>query len=534
MYRLLRHWLIMLFLPACLFSQQVKGTWTFNVGGVSRTSIVYVPSGISNPPLLISMHGMGIPASWNQQMMKFEPIADRDKFIVTYPEAAPGSDLRWDLGSNKDVAFIEAIIDSMHSRFNIDLNRVYASGFSMGGMMSYYLACKIPEKIAAIAPGCGYPLGGQSGCKQTRPVPIFHIHGTADDFVKYSNLHAFLNTKIAEYGCPQTAQRTEPYPSSNPASQSFKEYWGPCFKNGQQSDITLISVKGMIHDWATPGKMNANEDPLYNGKPFDVNGSEEAWAYLKTQSLQSKPKDGEQIVNGDFSSGSSAWTLNIWGGAASGSVENGEYKLNVSTDAENAHDIQLVQSGLYLENGKNYQVTFDAYAALDRTLEVNVEMANSPWTSYLPQLQNFNLTPTKQTYSFVFRMEQATDANGRLGFNVGQAIGTVFIDNVSVEITTAVSALASQSFRTTPVCEIRVNRGRTFLKTEFTASRSGLSSVKIYNLNGSIIKEMHLETRSGGLYSGIMDLTGIPNGFYAVKIDNNGRTIISTKMCLIN
>jgi hypothetical protein len=72
------------------------------------------------------------------------------------------------------------------------------------GMFSYTLACKIPDKIAAIAPGNGYPLGGESGCTKTRPVPMFHMHGTADDFVKYSGIHAFLNTKIAEYGCPAT------------------------------------------------------------------------------------------------------------------------------------------------------------------------------------------------------------------------------------------------------------------------------------------------------------------------------------------
>ena len=230
-------------------------TWTdFDVGGVTRKALVYVPSGIDNPPLLISLHGMGIGAGWNQgEMMKFEPIADRDKFIVVYPEA--DQDLKWDLGRTHDIDFMLKIIEEMSAQHAIDLNRVYASGFSMGGMFSYTLACKLPDKIAAIAPGDGYPLGGESGCVTTRPVPIFHMHGTADDFVKYSTLHAFLDTKIAAYGCPTTAVRTEPYPPSNPESQSFKEYWGPCTNGaGRQSEIILISVTGMIHDWATAGK----------------------------------------------------------------------------------------------------------------------------------------------------------------------------------------------------------------------------------------------------------------------------------------
>ncbi len=279
MCRVLIAGIILVLLSISAFSQ--GQTWTLNIG--PRKAIIYAPSGTDKPPLIISMHGIGIPATWNQGMMKFEPIADRDKFIVAFPEA---ENLQWDLGGMKDINFILAVVDSMAKRYNIDRNRVYASGFSMGGMMSYFLACKIPDKIAAIAPGDGYPLGGEFGCTKTRPVPIFHIHGTADDFVKYSNLHTFLKTKITEYNCPQTAVMTKPFPASNPTSKSFKEYWGPCTNNkGQKSDIILISVDGMIHDWATPGKLNASDNPNYKGKPFDVNGSEEAWAYLKTQSL---------------------------------------------------------------------------------------------------------------------------------------------------------------------------------------------------------------------------------------------------------
>ena len=292
---------VSLLIPASAFAQ----TWTdFQVGGLTRQALVYVPTGISNPPLLISLHGMGIGASWNQgEMMKFEPIADRDKFIVVYPEA--DQDLKWDLAGTHDIDFILKIIDDMSANYSIDLNRVYASGFSMGGMFSYTLACKIPEKIAAIAPGDGYPLGGEFGCVTTRSVPIFHMHGTADDFVAYSGIHSFLNTKVAAYGCPTTAVTTDPYPPSNASSQSFKEYWGPCTNsNGQSSEIILISVTGMIHDWATPGKANTNEDAAFNGKPYDIDGSEEAWAFLKTHSLADNISgSGGQTTGGMMGSG---------------------------------------------------------------------------------------------------------------------------------------------------------------------------------------------------------------------------------------
>src|SRR5687767_14112289 len=81
-------WLIIIVLVGSVSSPgaAVAQTWTdFQVGGVTRRALVYVPSGIDKPPLLISLHGRGIPASWNQaEMMKLEPIADREKFIVVY------------------------------------------------------------------------------------------------------------------------------------------------------------------------------------------------------------------------------------------------------------------------------------------------------------------------------------------------------------------------------------------------------------------------------------------------------------------
>lgn len=292
-------------------------TWTdFPVGSTTRKALVYVPEGTDNPPLLISLHGRGIGASWNQGgMMKFEPIADREKFVVVHPEAV--NDLNWDLGGTSDIEFIEAIIDQMEADHGIDRSRVYASGFSMGGMFSHVLACRIPNAIAAIAPGNGYPLGGLSGCDDSRNVPIFHMHGTADDFVAYSGIHAFLQTRVEAYGCPGTPPvTTDPYPVDKPDSKSFTETWGPCPNaNDSTSEIVLVSVAGMIHDWATAGKANTNEDPEFTGKPFDIDGSEEAWAFLKQYSLEGKIGDGSGTGGASGSGGA--------GGAGSGGAPGG-------------------------------------------------------------------------------------------------------------------------------------------------------------------------------------------------------------------
>lgn len=378
--------------------------------------------------------------------MDYKPYADTANFVVAYP----GSDgTQWDLGGDKDVKFILAIIDSMSNRYQIDRDRVYASGFSMGGMMSWYLACKIPDKIAAIVGGDGYPLGGMSGCSEVRHVPALQIHGTADDFVSYSGfVGTFLPSQRTRYGCPANPTTTKPFPVEVDGrnakqlaqpSNSFLDYWGPCEKGGLTSELALISVAGMIHDWATADKANANDDPQYKGKPFDVNGTWEAWNFMRQWSLKGKgtslptvPTSRDSVFNGAFGLGARGWTFNVWGGGATGSVADGEYKIAIDSVGESNSAIQLVQNGILLEQGKSYKVSFDARASANRTLEANVEQDASPWTSYLPAARSFDLSTTKTGYSYTFTMTNPTDSNSRIAFNAGASTETVYLDNVSI------------------------------------------------------------------------------------------------------
>jgi predicted peptidase len=100
------------------------------------------------------MHGLSGTGSQQRSssMSGFDKVADKGKFVVVYPDGVYklNTYAGWDISSNTDVDFISALIDTIAGRFNIDLNRVYASGFSMGGMMSYKLACTLSDKIAAI------------------------------------------------------------------------------------------------------------------------------------------------------------------------------------------------------------------------------------------------------------------------------------------------------------------------------------------------------------------------------------------------
>jgi polyhydroxybutyrate depolymerase len=82
-----------------------------------------------------------------------------------------------------DVAFIRALLDSLERTYRIDRRRVYATGLSNGGMMSYLVACALSDRFAAVAPVSGEL---SMDCAPTIPVSVLIIHGTADENLPYN------------------------------------------------------------------------------------------------------------------------------------------------------------------------------------------------------------------------------------------------------------------------------------------------------------------------------------------------------------
>lgn len=264
-----------------LFSTSLKAQIEdIQVGSLIRKMLVYAPSGLeTNSPLLLSLHGMNQDINYQQNQTKWELIAKENGFVVVYPG---GINNTWDLSGRRDIDFILAIIDEMYNRYGIDRDRVYLSGFSMGGMMTYYAATQIADKIAAFAPVSGYLMGGPN-TNSSRPIPIIHTHGTTDDVVPYSGVGTCLNAWISRNKCPTTAQVTQPYPVDKPSSNGTKYSWGP----GTDSvEIVLLSLSGVGH-WHS---LNSN----------GVNTSQEIWNFCKKFALGfGVPKFRYATVNDD-------------------------------------------------------------------------------------------------------------------------------------------------------------------------------------------------------------------------------------------
>jgi len=164
--------------------------------GMNREYILYVPNsydGTSAVPLLLNFHGFGGSASQFMQESDMRSLAEADTFILVYPQGSclDGSS-HWNPcptgGDNKstadDVGFVEAMISEISSQYNLDMERIYAAGYSNGGMMAYGLANYKSDLIAAVASVSGTMLNCTG--PTSHPMPVVHLHGTSDGVVSYN------------------------------------------------------------------------------------------------------------------------------------------------------------------------------------------------------------------------------------------------------------------------------------------------------------------------------------------------------------
>lgn len=180
-------------------------------GGQYRDYRLYVPTAYTGDeavPLLLNLHGYSSDNFGQSLYANFNPIADTAGFITVLPNGTfDGFGLRfWNcfvapgIGVD-DVAFLSDLIDSVSALYNIDPQRIYSTGMSNGGFMSYALACELSERIAAIASVTGtIDKDRLSFCAPTHQVPVMHIHGTNDPTVPYGdNLTFFSVDSVIHY-----------------------------------------------------------------------------------------------------------------------------------------------------------------------------------------------------------------------------------------------------------------------------------------------------------------------------------------------
>ncbi len=233
---------------------------------IPREYTVYIPENYNHSiptPILFAFHGFGGSNNFIMNSAGFNEIADEENFIVVYPQGSLILNLfaHWNVGgftqisNTDDVAFVDYLISSLSQMYNINLDRVYATGMSNGGFMSFLLACQLSNKIAAIASVTGsMTTQTLNECDPQREVPILQIHGTNDPIVPYNGIQEW-NTPI----------------------DNVLDYWvlnNQCSPNPEVNDLEDINndngftVQEIIYNNGLNGSMV---------KHFKVNGGTHVW-----------------------------------------------------------------------------------------------------------------------------------------------------------------------------------------------------------------------------------------------------------------
>lgn len=213
------------YLTAVFSNNAINETRTITSSSTTREYWLYVPVSIKNNtstavPVVFSLHGGNCDYNpSNEGVQYFNDLADKYGFIVVYPRAIEqklpkfngGNECRcWNATGteNADMIFLRDILTELKSNkteFKVDESRVYITGFSNGGMMTYAAANTASDIFAAFASISGYPIN-ETHLQHNGPraVPFLHIHGKNDDFVKYSLTPTIIDNMVARNGLSYT------------------------------------------------------------------------------------------------------------------------------------------------------------------------------------------------------------------------------------------------------------------------------------------------------------------------------------------
>ena len=281
---------VILLFTGFVFSSSAQQTINASIthDGIQRDYILYIPElydGSTAVPLVLNFHGYGSNAAQQMFYGDFRDIADTEGFLLVHPEGTTliGNQF-WNVGfpglssTIDDVGFTEALIDELATLYTIDLDRVYATGMSNGGFMSFLLACQLSEKIAAVASVTGSMTQDTfDDCNAQLPTPVLQIHGTEDDVVLYNenNLSLPIPDVISywvDHNNCETTPTTTTLPDVDVSDGSTIEY--SVYEDGDNGITTEhMKVIGGGHTW--PGSVLNSA-----GTNQDIDASMEIWLFF--------------------------------------------------------------------------------------------------------------------------------------------------------------------------------------------------------------------------------------------------------------
>ena len=273
----------------------------FDMNGETRQYILHRPDGLQeNSPLVFVLHGLGGSASGIREYSRMDKVADENGFAVCYPQGTGGSEDTkytkkgthfWNVGYEvhknetvDDVEFITSLAMFLQEKYNLDSEKTFCTGMSNGGDMSYLLGCEAPDIFKAIAPITGCMMKWiYDSCNENDPVPVFHVHGTADhttyydgdeenrdEWGAYMGVERTINLWIERNECSNTSVDTLPDIDKNDGSIVIAQ------KNTggkNNNEVWFYKVIGGDHEWPQGWPKNSGNQ--------DLNTSAEIWNFFQ-------------------------------------------------------------------------------------------------------------------------------------------------------------------------------------------------------------------------------------------------------------
>ena len=244
--------------------------------------------------VLFNLHGYGSNALEQMYYTNFNNLANtkENNFILIHPQGAPLNTVLtsssshwnsggWTIGSTvDDVDFIDTIIKLVSQKYNLNQDRIYSTGMSNGGFMSYHLACNLSSKIAAVASVTGsMSKETYEDCNPTHSTSILQVHGTIDATVPFEGNSALGMRSIndvMDYWKLYDACDIEPISIVTDyfdieISVQHDTYLN-CLNDVQ---VELYKIEGMGHRWP-------------NKQRYGISATEKIWEFINLYDINGK------------------------------------------------------------------------------------------------------------------------------------------------------------------------------------------------------------------------------------------------------
>jgi polyhydroxybutyrate depolymerase len=269
--------------------------------GVERMATIYKPPGLPGGPAatVIGLYGRGQGVEHFRDWLHLDAAANREHFLVVYPDAI---DKEWSYGRPivrematvngepaDDLGFIRRLIDDLIQTQRADPARIYVTGASRGGLMTYTIACALADRIAAAAPLiAGMTEYQREACKPAKPLPIVSVDGTNDTDLRYDGWMDPLGRLLSipetmEYwrvqnGCTKQSGKDVQHRDRADPTRIWLIDWTDCTTG---APVRLYRVNGGGHQVPSLSPNAETNQQHFGNRNHDIETADEVWSFFK-------------------------------------------------------------------------------------------------------------------------------------------------------------------------------------------------------------------------------------------------------------